>query len=75
MAYSASRQPLTEEAPVHAGRAWVSPGSVFRGRSGTGTAFSLSSSVFIFEYRSSVTLHTFHVGDEQQARWWRSSET
>jgi hypothetical protein len=46
------------------------------GHSSTGTALSLISSVFPWQYHSTMALHTiYHLGDEQQSRWWRQFRT
>jgi hypothetical protein len=55
MAQVVSRRPLTAEARV---RAQVNPCGICGGQSGTGTRFSLSSSVFPCQYYSSVALQT-----------------
>jgi hypothetical protein len=55
MAQVVSRRPLTAEARV---RAPVNPGGICGGQSGTGTSFFPSSSVFPFEYHSTVALQT-----------------
>jgi hypothetical protein len=59
---------LTTEARV---RARVSLCEIFGGQGGTGTGFSLSSSVFSCQYHSTVAFHIhISLGDEQLARWW-----
>jgi hypothetical protein len=55
MAQAVSRRPLTAEARV---RARVNPCGICGGQSGTGTGFSLSSSVFPCRYHSTVALQT-----------------
>jgi hypothetical protein len=55
MAQVVSHQPLTMEAQVHAR---VNSCGIFGGQSGTGTGFSLSSSVFPSVYHSTVVLQT-----------------
>jgi hypothetical protein len=47
MAQAVSRQPLTADARV---RALVNPCGICGGKSGTGTGFSQSSSVFLCQY-------------------------
>jgi hypothetical protein len=55
MAQVVSRRPLTAEARV---RAMVNPREICGGHSGTGTGFSPSSSVFPYQYHSTVALQT-----------------
>jgi hypothetical protein len=55
MAQVVSRRPLTAENWV---RARVNPCGICGGQSGTGTGFSPSSSVFPFQYHSTVALQT-----------------
>jgi hypothetical protein len=55
MAQVVSRRPLTTEARVHAR---VNPCGICDGQSGTGTGFSPSSSVFLYQYNSAVDLQT-----------------
>jgi hypothetical protein len=55
MAQVVSHRPLTAEARV---RTWVNPCGICGGQSGTGTGFSLSSSVFPSIYHSTVALQT-----------------
>jgi hypothetical protein len=55
MAQAVSCQPLTAESWVCT---WVYPCGICGVQSGTGTGFSLSSSVFPCQYHSSVILHT-----------------
>jgi hypothetical protein len=50
-----SRRPLTAEARV---RARVNPYVIYGGKSGIGTGFSPSSSVFPCQYHSAVALQT-----------------
>jgi hypothetical protein len=54
MAQVVSRRPLTAEARVSA---WFNPCGIYGGKSGTGTGFSPSSSVFPCQY-STVALQT-----------------
>jgi hypothetical protein len=54
MAQAISRRPLTAEARV---RACVNPCEICGGKSGTGTGFSPSSSVFPCQYHSTIALH------------------
>jgi hypothetical protein len=49
------RRPVTTEARI---RARVNPCGICGGQSGTGTGFSLSSSVFPCQYHSTVALQT-----------------
>jgi hypothetical protein len=55
MAPVVNRRPLTAEARV---RARVNPCGICGGQSGTGTGFSASSSVFPWQYHSTVALQT-----------------
>jgi hypothetical protein len=55
MAQVVSHQILTVEAQVHAR---VSPCGICGGQSGTGTGFSLSSSIFPSIYHYTITLQT-----------------
>jgi hypothetical protein len=55
MAQAVNRRPLTAEAQV---RARVSLCGICCGKSGTGTGFSQSSSVYPCQYHSTVYLHT-----------------
>jgi hypothetical protein len=55
MAQGVSRRPLAAEVRVHA---QVNPCRFCGGQSGTGTGFSLSSSVFPCQYHSTIALHT-----------------
>jgi hypothetical protein len=70
MAQEASRQPLTAEAWV---RARVSPCGICGGQSSTGTGFIR---ILRFFPVNGIPpwLHNhigcYHLGDEQQARWW-----
>jgi hypothetical protein len=56
MAQAVCRRPLTAETQV---RARVSPCGICGGQSGTGTAFSSSSYVFLCQFHSTVALHTY----------------
>jgi hypothetical protein len=62
-----SRWPLTAEARV---RARVNLREICGGQSGTGTGFSLSSSVFPCQYRSTAVLHT-HIPSGEIVICWR----
>jgi hypothetical protein len=55
MAHAVSHQALTTEVQLHA---QVSQYGISGGQSGIGTDFSLSSSVFLCQYHSTVALHT-----------------
>jgi hypothetical protein len=68
MAQVASCWPLTTEALVSA---YISPCGICGEHSGTGTDFSLSSSVSpvnIIPPWLSIVIH--HLGDKQKAHWW-----
>jgi hypothetical protein len=57
---------LSAEARV---RALVSPCGVYGEQSGIGTGFSPSSSLFTYQYYTTIALHTYiSPGDEQTAR-------
>jgi hypothetical protein len=56
MAQALSHWPLTVEAEVCSG---VGPGGICDGQSGTGTFLSPSSSVFPFQYHSTLVLHAY----------------
>jgi hypothetical protein len=65
MAQAVSRRPLTAEARFRARSVHV----VFVvDKSGTGTGFSPSSSVFNKFHKGSIII--YNLGNEQQARWW-----
>jgi hypothetical protein len=56
VAQAVSRLPLTAEAKV---RARVSPCAIYGGKSGTGTDFSQSSSVFPCQYHSTLAFQSY----------------
>jgi hypothetical protein len=69
MAQAVSHRLLTAEARV---RIPVNPCGICGGQSGSGTGFSLSSSVFSYQYifhRRSP--NSYHMWDEQYVRWWQ----
>jgi hypothetical protein len=75
MAQAVSLQPLITMAQVCA---QVSPCGICGAQSGTGSCFSLSSSVFVCQYHSTVTLHT-HISSEEWIKgafpWTRTTRT
>jgi hypothetical protein len=72
MAQAVSRRPLTTEARI---RARFNPCGICGGRSGTGTGFSPSSSVFPCQYNSTVALQTHIVRQMNMSVSGSSSET
>jgi hypothetical protein len=69
MTQEVNRQPLAPKAHVCV---QGSPREIHGEQSSTGTHFSLSHSVFPFQYHSTVVVHAYnlcHLGDEQYAHW------
>jgi hypothetical protein len=72
IAQAVSDRPLITEAQI---RTWVSPCGICGGQSGTGTGFSLSSSVFPCQYHSTTALHLIIWGIKNSPVGGCSSDT